>query len=163
MTEDAKLADELELIPVVPACYGIPNKTPYRAVSGDLANRIIERLRTQPNATSAREDALTGAAQSVLAERARQVAAEGWTPEHDDAHGDTQMAGAAACYALASVAHWAAGPAIQQFWPWDEAWWKPSDARRNLVKAGALILAEIERLDRATLIDNPTGGESHEG
>ena len=27
--------------------------------------------------------------------------------------------------------------------------WKPTDRRRDLVKAGALILAEIERLDRA--------------
>ncbi|MNY70647.1 hypothetical protein D3C86_2088230 [compost metagenome] len=35
-------------------------------------------------------------------------------------------------------------------WPWSEDWWKPSpEPRRNLVKAGALILADIERLDRA--------------
>jgi hypothetical protein len=31
-------------------------------------------------------------------------------------------------------------------WPWDKVWW-PSDRRRNLVKVGALILAEIERID----------------
>jgi hypothetical protein len=34
-------------------------------------------------------------------------------------------------------------------WPWPESWWKPTGDRRNLVKAGALILAEIERIDRA--------------
>lgn len=34
-------------------------------------------------------------------------------------------------------------------WPWDEQWWKPSTARRDMVKACALGLAEIERLDRA--------------
>lgn len=34
-------------------------------------------------------------------------------------------------------------------WPWDASWWKPNARRRNLVKAGALILAEIERIDRA--------------
>lgn len=39
-------------------------------------------------------------------------------------------------------------PKAPQRWPWDAGWWKPSDRRRNLVKAGALILAEIERLDR---------------
>ena len=33
-------------------------------------------------------------------------------------------------------------------WPWVRRWWKPTDRRRDLVKAGALILAEIERLDR---------------
>lgn len=32
--------------------------------------------------------------------------------------------------------------------PWDEKWWKPKNPRRDLVKAGALILAEIERIDR---------------
>lgn len=36
-----------------------------------------------------------------------------------------------------------------EVWPWDESWWKPTNRRRDLVKAGALILAEIERLDRA--------------
>jgi hypothetical protein len=35
------------------------------------------------------------------------------------------------------------------FWPWEASWFKPSTARRDLIKAGALILAEIERLDRA--------------
>jgi len=29
------------------------------------------------------------------------------------------------------------------------AWFKPTDPRRDLVKAGALCIAEIERLDRA--------------
>ena len=34
-------------------------------------------------------------------------------------------------------------------WPWDHEWWKPSDDPvRNLVKAGALIAAEIDRLQR---------------
>jgi hypothetical protein len=32
-------------------------------------------------------------------------------------------------------------------WPWDAKWWKPSvDHVRNLVKAGALIAAEIDRM-----------------
>ena len=39
--------------------------------------------------------------------------------------------------------------AIPYYWPWDPAWWKPIDPRCDLVKAGALILAEIERIDRA--------------
>lgn len=34
-------------------------------------------------------------------------------------------------------------------WPWDWAWWKPKNPRRDLVRAAALIIAEIERLDRA--------------
>ena len=38
-------------------------------------------------------------------------------------------------------------PAPEVF-PWEDAWWKPTTPRRDLVKAAALILAEIERLDR---------------
>lgn len=38
-------------------------------------------------------------------------------------------------------------------WPttWAEDWWKPKNPRRDLVRAAALLIAEIERLDRAAL------------
>ncbi|AGR46356.1 hypothetical protein [Pseudomonas aeruginosa] len=88
----------------------------------------------------------------VQAERRRQIEAEGWTPEHDDAHSHGQMARAAACYALAGSSAPNDGTAallVSLAWPWDEQWWKPSTARRDMVKACALALAEIERLDRA--------------
>ncbi|MFB8829103.1 hypothetical protein ACE0DR_06260 [Azotobacter sp. CWF10] len=87
------------------------------------------------------------AALDVLAERRRQIEAEGWTPEHDDKYLDDELAMAAVCYLEYSPE--LCGPEAPSAWPWDEAWWKPSDRRRDLVKAGALILAEIERLDRA--------------
>ena len=35
------------------------------------------------------------------------------------------------------------------FWPWERDWWKPVDNRRDLVRAGALISAELDRMDRA--------------
>ena len=91
---------------------------------------------------------MTHAARDVLAERQRQIEVEGWTPEHDDAHSLGQMAGAALCYLAEDIPHWARQQAHGCYWPWDAEWWKPGDHRRNLVKAGALILAEIERLDR---------------
>ncbi|MEN1707952.1 hypothetical protein [Pseudomonas aeruginosa] len=87
----------------------------------------------------------------VQAERRRQITAEGWTPEHDDEHSHGQIARAAACYALAGSSapnDETAALLVSLAWPWDEQWWKPSTARRDLIKAGALILAEIERLDR---------------
>ena len=88
----------------------------------------------------------TQAVLDVLAERRRQIEAEGWTPEHDDEHSAGEMAKAAACYALVSAGF---NPdATITVWPWHRRWWKPSDKRCNLVKAAALILAEIERLDR---------------
>ena len=90
----------------------------------------------------------TKASIDVMAERARQVTEEGWDAEHDDANDNGEIGIAAGCYAI--IAH-----LDEQFkcrplhdWPWDSDWWKPTTTRRDLVKAGALILAEIERLDR---------------
>ncbi|MFF6585946.1 hypothetical protein ACET34_24300 [Pseudomonas aeruginosa] len=97
----------------------------------------------------------------VQAERRRQIEAEGWTPEHDDAHSHGEMARAAACYALAGSSAPNDGTAallVSLAWPWDEQWWKPTSARRDLVKACALALAEIERLDRAGISQNPQPG-----
>ena len=105
------------------------------------------------------------AVKDVLAERVRQVEVEGWSSGHDDQHKHGELAMAAACYA----AHSSGWEAInqtrlsedvmrtvhraQQFvgamWPWDRRWWKPKTARQNLVRAAALLLAEIERIDRA--------------
>ncbi|HGK3999383.1 TPA: ead/Ea22-like family protein [Klebsiella pneumoniae] len=90
----------------------------------------------------------TAAAADVLAERKRQVTAEGWTPGHDDEYEHGELADAAGCYALSSELFDCAGEPPRP-WPWPDEWWKPTNRRRDLVKAGALILAEIERLDRA--------------
>lgn len=94
--------------------------------------------------------ALSKAATDVLAERRRQIQVKGWTPEHDDKHSDCELAAAAAVYAVC----YSQGSAYNltysgaQLWP--SRWTFNDDGYRgNLVKAGALILAEIERLDRA--------------
>lgn len=102
---------------------------------------------------SGERDAVTQAAADVLAERKRQVEAEGWMPGHDDGHTSGELAQAAAAYAYYCTEADNSQPPAESIFPttWDESWWKPSDHRRNLVKAGALILAEIERLDRAAL------------
>lgn len=93
-------------------------------------------------------EALSQAAQDVLAERARQISAEGWTPEHDDAY----MSGDLACAAIAYLMAIVNPNGAHHWWPpgWNREWFKPTNARRDLVKAAALICAEIERLDRAT-------------
>ena len=89
---------------------------------------------------------VTAAASDVLAERQRQISMEGWTPEGDDHYTYAELSIAAQCYA---AHHGVMGSGVPVQWPWDDEWWKPSDRRRNLIKAGALIIAEIERLDRA--------------
>src|SRR5580693_728278 len=89
---------------------------------------------------------LSDAARDVLAERERQVSAEGWTPEHDDEHNDCEMVLAAIVYAESASGYQVTRSGT---WPWHFAWFKPTTPRRDLVKAAALIVAEIERLDRA--------------
>lgn len=84
----------------------------------------------------------------IMLERARQMNVEGWTPEHDDDHSDGSLAQAAACYALGRRKLESLGGHRVDLWPWEDEAWKPKDARRNLVRAAALLVAEIERIDR---------------
>lgn len=122
--------------------------------SSHTINAITAEIKRQAAELEALRTEQSDAARDVLTERRRQVEAEGWTPEHDDKHGDNSMAVAAACYALADIA-----PAltvqtvrVRGLWSWTgwaESWFKPKDKRRNLIRAAALLLAEIERLDRA--------------
>lgn len=90
---------------------------------------------------------ISEALQDVINERSRQISAEGWTAQHDDQHQPGELAEAAACYASPHYAR----PMIETapiLWPFDAARWKPKDRRSNLVRAAALLIAEIERLDR---------------
>jgi len=105
-------------------------------------------LREDNVLTPRADGAVTQAAKDVLLERERQQSVEGWTPEHDDEHSNGEMANAAAWYAATELAE---GDCPVDLWPWSELWRKRTSRRRDLVKAGALILAEIERLDRAAL------------
>lgn len=122
-----------------------------RVVAADIANMLA----AEPG------NSVPQAWLDVQAERRRQVEAEGWTPEHDDEHSHGQMARASACYALAGSSAPNDGTAallVSLAWPWDQQWWKPTSARRDLVKACALALAEIERLDRACISQSPQPG-----
>ncbi|WP_314188815.1 hypothetical protein [Paracoccus yeei] len=111
-----------------------------------------------PNGRWCRADATPRAWLDVFAERRRQISGEGWTLEHDDQHDDGELAAAGATYAL-SAANCIVEQPFHRTWPWQKAWWKPTEPRRDLVKAGALILAEIERLDRAALSPETDGGQ----
>ncbi|WP_208451363.1 hypothetical protein [Burkholderia gladioli] len=106
---------------------------------------------------------LTAAERDVLAERRRQRTEEGWTAESDDRLPSGQLSGAASAYAAfasdtldpASLGSMDYSTRPPKPWPWERKWWKPSTVRRALVKAAALILAEIEK------IDCDPGDESH--
>lgn len=89
-------------------------------------------------------------ARLIAAERQRQVTNEGYTPDHDDDHG-TEMIPAAIAYLFASTRSGEDDDLPQKWWPWDLTSFKPTGALgidkgvRDLVKAGALIAAEIDR------------------
>lgn len=122
-------------------------------------NLTFGRIATPP-AHDAPAEALSDAARDVLAERKRQVDAEGWTADHDDEHVNGGMAVAAACYAI--TARQGLEAQATELWDWTgwaKAWFKPKDPRRNLIRAGALILAEIERLDRLRTSSSAKGAE----
>lgn len=86
----------------------------------------------------------------IEAERERQINKEGWTPEHDNLHAEGELAVAAACYALPFVTRLNEMIIIAKLWPFAWGWWKPTPENRikELTKAGALIVAELERFLR---------------
>lgn len=105
----------------------------------------------------------------IIAERKRQVESEGWSAKHDDAHDSEELALAALCYAApvpirarlevpiscgcreADCPHVLSTKTVwRDPWPWDEDWDKrrKHDRIRQLEIAGALIAAEIDRLER---------------
>lgn len=108
---------------------------------------------------------MSKAIQDIAAERQRQTSDEGWTAEHDDVFRNGEMAGAAACYVMAGlkigndILRKQTADLTFDLWPWARHWWKPKDRRRDLVRAGALIVAEIERLDRTSLAPVDQRGE----
>lgn len=117
--------------------------------AGFIADRILSALNTHPAAPSA--DKLRIAVEDIAAERQRQIDSEKRSEASDDLYIEGELARGAVAYALAGsgLDHAAAGG----MWPvsWHYSWWKPTTPRRDLVKAGALIVAEIERIDRAAL------------
>lgn len=96
-------------------------------------------------------------AERIAVERTRQIEEEGWTPYHDGGHTSGELAHAAVYYAAGEPVYFLRRYAIngdprlphQHFenaWPFEAKWYKPKDRLRDLVRAGALIAAEIDRL-----------------
>lgn len=80
----------------------------------------------------------------IALERGRQIEDEGWSPEHDDQWVNDELVRAAVYYALPRRHD------VLIAWPWAEAWNKKDKHSRirQLEIAGALIAAEIDRLQR---------------
>jgi len=94
----------------------------------------------------------------IAEERNRQILSKGWSPDHDKEHINGELVKAAVCYATPQSLREPATEAIDMYdereldypvlWPFEAKYWKPSpnDRVKELVKAGALIVAEIDRL-----------------
>lgn len=100
-------------------------------------------------------------AELITIERARQIARDGFSADHDDEHTLGELSEAAACYARAGDTHLRVNGctiliARDFAWPWETYDWKPCPQNRvkELVKAGALIAAEIDRLQRLRKFKN---------
>jgi hypothetical protein len=129
------------------------------AIEDDSVIRDIYRLIAADHAAFSETEYSKNAPaslRSVLAERIRQIQFHCFYPDQDEEYVNGDLALAGACYAVEAVKQATETEGAMRLapeaWPWMAASWKPHDQRRNLVKAGALILAEIDRLDRAAAI-----------
>lgn len=119
-----------------------------RMPDSEVANRIQE-INTRLS------EGKKSGVQLIAEERMRQINVEGWTTEHDATHQEGQMAMAAAVYAWPHTYMSTGAPRCaiitkRELWPWDEKWYKPNQRENkvaDLIKAGALIAAEIDRLN----------------
>lgn len=86
--------------------------------------------------------------EGIAAERLRQIEIESFDTDNDDDYDRDELIGAALSYLWN---HWFAdgvGGRPPIVWPWEARWWKPKSRRRDLERAGALIAAELARMDR---------------
>ncbi len=81
---------------------------------------------------------------AIAEERKRQIMTEGYMPTHDDQWKNNELAYAASVYTLPEK-----GRHIDE-WPFGEKKYHPlpMNRKKELIKAAALIVAEIERLER---------------
>lgn len=95
-----------------------------------------------------RENSLIKAhgADLIREERRRQIEVEGYDQAHDFHHTPQVLCRAAVGYALHEDPEKPLAEAAASLWPWTRDFWKPKDQLRNLVRAGALIAAAIDRL-----------------
>lgn len=85
---------------------------------------------------------------AIQTERRRQVEVEGWSEAHDAAHEPGHLLRAGVLYLWHGTDK--AAPietnGAPLSWPWEPRWWKPRARRANLVRAGALMMAERDAI-----------------
>lgn len=85
----------------------------------------------------------------IADERRRQVEDERWSTEHDDTYAMGELERAGLCYLFHDTDFALTGTGAAPLnWPWHPTWWKPKGRRTDLVRAGALFMAEADRVAR---------------
>jgi hypothetical protein len=78
----------------------------------------------------------------IAEERKRQIEVEGYDANHDFNEPLNSIVAAAVSYAMVDIDKREA----EAWWNWDWKFWKPKDRKRNLVRAGALIAAALDKI-----------------
>lgn len=138
MTDTADKTSAAELLYQLANELSLSDRYEHPAVRKLIYRARIAAAHTAPATVGAGDGA-----EMIAAERERQKRVEGWTAKHDDAHKVGELLHAALCYAASFEEDRDLPP--PDGWPWSPEWWKPRGHVRNLVKAGALIAAEIDR------------------
>lgn len=91
----------------------------------------------------------------IAKERDRQINEEGFDATHDDDHAPDGLPRAAAAYMISAASSSHSGgfrnllmDIAETIWPWEAYLFKPSGGVKDLVRAGALVLAAIDRENR---------------
>ncbi len=138
--------DEVALLPGWRKSKGACIEVALACMIGKRCWEVEGEVQVSLHASTASGEAI----QAVALERQRQIDGEGWSAEHDQKHYSGELAQAATCY-CDSAGMYDNGfsqekiETIHENWPWHRDWWKPKSKDRDLERAGALIIAEMER------------------
>lgn len=135
--------------------------TEHLNIAWETYKKCAESKQAEIDSLKAQLSEYSKAALDVIGERNRQIEQEYYSIEHDDSYQNNELPRAAASYLNNVVSRgWVFnsvyGPEAYQseevpdLWPWSDEHWKPKNPRRDLVKAAALIIAEIDRMDRSS-------------
>lgn len=125
--------------------------------------KFIERRAAALRRGRSRREMANSPHELIAAERQRQIKIEGWTADHDDAHPENEMlrAGLIYYYNIVNPLALEYRDGVPAGWPWHRDWWKPKDPVRDLVRAGALCVAEIDRDTRTNGTRGPNESARH--
>lgn len=121
--------------------------SPFHTGNGQVIGPLSHQAKMMPDITQEQVKMaphLFAVLNEITRERGKQVG-KGYDASSDDRYSGYQLIDASIAYSWAALGHAQYG---NRYWPWDAESFKPEGQRANLIKAAALLVAEIERMDR---------------